>query len=307
SELETRAKDEGFTSFGFNNIFGAFFFLVFRGGKFDVLHAQTSYVLTYAVFSKAFHGAKTMFTRRILKIPAGVFTKWKYKQTDRIVAISPAVKKIMEDFTGSNVPMISDIVVAKSLDEQRAKRLLGELKIDSGTFILGTTAALTREKAPLMMIEAVRLLSMKRKDFVFLHFGAGQLQGDMEKLIDKYDLSRVYHLIGYKENVEDFFSILNVFMMSSELEGLGSSVLDAFMYKVPVVSTDAGGLHELLQGGRGILCRKNKPGSLAAGVEQLLTHPEMAGEMTGKAFAYVRQFHSLEYVTEQYVDLIEKL
>jgi glycosyltransferase involved in cell wall biosynthesis len=148
---------------------------------------------------------------------------------------------------------------------------------------------------------------LERKDFVFLHFGTGELENEMRKLIEEYELSNVYYLTGFKENVEDFFSILNVFMMSSELEGLGSSVLDAFIYKVPVVSTDAGGLHELLQDGRGILCKKNSPELLASGAEQLLTNPKMILDMTGKAVEYIKQFHSLEYITKQYVDLINEL
>jgi glycosyltransferase involved in cell wall biosynthesis len=213
----------------------------------------------------------------------------------------------MEDFTGRNVFMISDVVMEKKLDEQRAKKLVEELSIKTGTIILGTTAALTKEKSPFVMIEAIRLLSSKRKDFVFLHFGTGSLENEMKELIEKYELANTYHLLGFKENVEDFFSIMNVFMMSSELEGLGSSVLDAFIYKVPVVSTDAGGLDELLRDGRGILCKKNSPELLASGVEELLEDPKMIAGITGKAFEYVTQFHSLEYITKQYVDLIEQL
>jgi glycosyltransferase involved in cell wall biosynthesis len=91
------------------------------------------------------------------------------------------------------------------------------------------------------------------------------------------------------------------------LEGLGSSVLDAFIFKVPVVSTDVGGLHQLLQDGRGISCKKNSPELLASGIEQLFEDPEMIAGMTGKAFEYVKQFHGLEYITKQYVDLIEEL
>jgi glycosyltransferase involved in cell wall biosynthesis len=307
SDLDIRAKNEGFETVGFNNIFSAFFFLVFKCRKYAVMHAQTSYILTYAVLSKMFHQAKIIFARRIFKIPAGIFTKWKYEKTDRIVAISPAVKKVMEDFTGKKIFMISDIVIEKELDKPRAKKLVEELNIRTGTFILGTTAALTKEKSPFVMIETIRLLRAKRKNIVFLHFGAGELETEMKKRIEEYDLTNVYHLIGFKENVEDFFSVMNVFVMSSELEGLGSSVLDAFIYKVPVVATDAGGLNELLQDGRGILCKKNSPELLASGVEQLLVNPKMIVDVTDKAFVYVKQFHSVEYITKQYIDLIEEI
>jgi hypothetical protein len=39
----------------------------------------------------------------------------------------------------------------------------------------------------------------------------------------------------------------------------------------------------------------------------LLDDPQMVTDMTEKAFEYVNQFHSLEYITKQYIDLIEEL
>lgn len=181
------------------------------------------------------------------------------------------------------------------------------MHLKEGTFIIGTTAALTKEKGPFIMIEAIRALANKKNDFVFLHFGSGNLESEMKEKIKRYELQNIYHLMGFIENVEDIFSKLNLFVMSSEMEGLGSSVLDAFIYKVPVVSTDAGGLSELLKDGRGILCKTNSPESLASGIEKIFTNPQMITKMTSDSFVYVKKFHSLEYITKQYTDLIDSL
>jgi len=307
SPLEAKAKAEGFKVFSFNNIFNAFFFLLFKCRRYDILHAQSSHILTYAVLAKKIHGKKIIFTRRIFKTPKGIFTKWKYLLTDRIIAISPAIKDVIENFVKKNVVVISDITEEKKINRQRAESLIRNLLIKEGAFIIGTTAALTKEKGPFVMIEAIQKLSNKRNDFVFLHFGSGHLENDMKEHIKKYKLENIYYLMGFIENVEDVFSVLNLFVMSSEMEGLGSSVLDAFIYKVPVVSTDAGGLPELLKDGRGILCKKNSPESLALGIEKLFTNPEMIAKITSDAFIYAKKFHSLEYITKQYTDLIESM
>ncbi len=58
---------------------------------------------------------------------------------------------------------------------------------------------------------------------------------------------------------------------------------------------------------KGILCKKNSPELLASGVERLLVDPGIIANMTNKAFAYVKQFHSMEYITKQYVNIIEEL
>jgi glycosyltransferase involved in cell wall biosynthesis len=92
--------------------------------------------------------------------------------------------------------------------------------------------------------------------------------------------------------------------MSSKMEGLGSSVLDAFIYKVPVVSTDAGGLADLVKNGRGILCKKDSPGMIASGIGKELLNPKLREKMVSKAFTYVKRFHSMEHITNQYLELL---
>ncbi len=306
-QLEIKSKAEGFKTFAFKNIFGAIFFFIFKCRKYFVLHAQSSHILTYAVFTKVFHGAKIIFTRRIDNAPSGKITKWKYLQADKIIVISEAVKDVIEKFVNEKVIVISDIGIEKKLNEIHAKKLLENKKINPETFIIATTAALTKDKAPAVMLEAIHILASKIKNFVFLHFGNGPLELEIAELIKKYKLNDVYYLMGFTENVEDIFSIINIFTMSSEMEGLGSSVLDAFLYHVPVVSTDAGGLPELLKDERGILCKKNSPESLAAGIIEIFTNAALQNKITTNAFTYVKQFHSLQYITHQYIEVLNSL
>ncbi|MEO6838091.1 MAG: glycosyltransferase [Ginsengibacter sp.] len=307
SLMESRAKAEGFDIKSTGNILSVILFLAFKCRKYNILHAQTSHIFTYAVITKFFHRGKVIYTRRIDKAQHGRFTKWKYHQADKVIAISEAVREIVEKFINRKVVVISDIGVVRKLDEIHAQKLMENVRYNKETKIIATTSALTRDKAPDDMVEAIRILNLKRKDFIFLHFGSGDLWEEIEKLIKDNHLEDVYYLMGFADNVEDIFFKLDVFAMSSEMEGLGSSVLDAFLYKVPVASTDAGGLKELVEDGRGILCKKNSPKLLAAGIEELLYNPELSSKITTNAFQYVKHFHSIEYITNQYMELINSL
>jgi len=201
--------------------------------------------------------------------------------------------------------VISDIVVKTILNKERAEKMIHELNIN-GKHIIGTTSALTYEKDPLTMIEAIKKLKEVRNDFIFLHFGDGDMMDIIEEKIEAYDLQQTYFLMGYTENVEDFFSLLEVFVMSSIEEGLGSSVLDAFIYKVPVVSTNAGGLKDLVGRERGILCEIKNASMIANGINTLLDDPEQKQIMINKAYDHVIRNHSMEYVTDQYRKLIKE-
>ena len=302
--LEAKAVEEGFRVAAFKNIFGAILYLIFRGRKYKVFHAQTSHILTYCVFTKFFHRAKVVFTRRVDFVPRGSMTKLKYRLTDTIVGISTAVKNIVENFAGKPVIVIPDIAVTKELNYERAIEFLKVLDISEDKHIIGTTAALVPHKDPLTMVEAIRALSALRDDFVFLHFGNGDLDEAVRNKIQEYNLQHVYKQLGFHVNVEDFFTVFEVFVMSSEEEGLGSSVLDAFLYQVPVVSTDAGGLADLIAEGRGIMCRKHAPQMIADGIDLLLKQPELGKEIAMHAFSYVQQYHSMKYITKQYLALL---
>ena len=178
------------------------------------------------------------------------------------------------------------------------------MDIKTGINIIGTTAALVPHKDPLTMVEAIRELAALRTDFVFLHFGSGELEEEVRKKIEEYHLQNYYRLMGYYENVEDFFSVFNVFTMSSQEEGLGSSVLDAFLYKVPVVSTDAGGLKDLVKEERAIVCKVKDYKMLANGINHLLDKRNI-NELVSNAFSYVNQYHNIGYVTKQYLHVME--
>jgi glycosyltransferase involved in cell wall biosynthesis len=301
SALETEAVKDGFIVYSFTSIIGVIRFLIFSAASYDFLHAQTSQILTYCVFTKFFHGCRVIFTRRVNFVQRGVLTKLKYRFTDKIIAISNPVKETLKLFTRRNdIEVISDIVVKSEPDIIRAKSFFSQYKIGDKK-IIATVAAFTHEKDPITTLDAIRILRSRRDDFVFFHFGSGEFQSVVENKIKEFNLNDTYLIAGFHPNIEDFFSQFSIFVLSSIEEGLGSSVLDAFTNLVPVVATNAGGLQDLLSGGRGILCDKGDSQAIAAGIEVFLNDKEKTKACTEKAFHYVNQVHSMESVTSQYI------
>jgi glycosyltransferase involved in cell wall biosynthesis len=303
--LARAASENGFNIHGFDSIFGVIGYLILHGHKYDILHVQASQVLTYAVLTKPFHRRKIIFTRRVDFVPRGKLTRLKYRATDILTGVSNTVKNIIETFCGKPVTVISDIVVPKQLNAERAKHLLRSLNISAGTHIIATTAAFVPHKDPLTMVEAIKCLTELRQDFVFLHFGTGELESAVKEKIQQYGLEKYYRLIGFHTDVEDYFSVFNVFAMSSQEEGLGSSVLDAFVYRVPVAGTDAGGLGEILGEGRAVVAPKRNPKKLAEAINELLTDKDKAQTIANTSYHYAIKYHSMEYLTKKYMELMK--
>jgi len=303
--LSQHAKAKGIKVIEIKHNVSAIWFFLWNVGKFDVIHTQTASNQFHALFSKLFFSIPLIYTRRVDFVPKGKLTLFKYKNTTKVIAISEAIKRILKNFGVPNVEVISDVAVSKPLNKGRAKEFL-EKNNYLGKKIIATTAALVPHKDPITLVKAIHQLSLTRSDFVFLHFGSGVLQKEVEDEIKKLNIEDYFILNGFVTDVEDYFSIMDVFVMSSEEEGLGSSVLDAFLYKVPVASTNAGGLKEVVNG-NGLLSNVKDAEALAYNINELLNSKDLRDTFTETAYRYVLKNHSNEFVSLQYDRLFKRL
>lgn len=307
SELAKRAGTEGFKIEERAGFWSQLWFLISQGSGFDVIHSQTARGLTVAVLSKPFHGRPVVYSRRLDFEVKGWLSKWKYRQADALVAISEAIKVILLKAVQADITVIPDCLEPVAPDADRARTFLMNKGLKA-PYLLGTTAALVPHKDPKTMIRAIAELAKTRNDFVFLHFGQGELMEEARRLIEELGIQETYYLLGYQDQVEDFVSVFSVFVMSSEEEGLGSSVLDAFYYQVPVVSTDAGGLKETV-GPWGLLSPVHDSNGLAQNLDRMLNEKDLPEweSIRAKAKAFIEQRHSLQPIHQAYLEVFSRL
>jgi glycosyltransferase involved in cell wall biosynthesis len=303
--LNEKSQKLGITCHTVKSHWGVIPFLIRKGHLYDILHVQTASLLTFAVLTKPFHRCKVVYTRRLDFVPKGILTKWKYLQADLIIAISTPIKTILQNFGVKKMAVIGECIEEKQLNKTRAKELLLQLGIE-GKRIIGTTAALVQHKDPKTLVKTIEALTKMRSDFVLLHFGDGHLKAEIEHMIAERKLESVYKLMGFHQNVEDFFGIMDVYVMSSEEEGLGSSVLDAFIYGVPVVSTNAGGLAEIVLQ-RGILVNVKDHLALACGIDMALEKRVETLVLAQKAQQFAQTELNLSRIHEQYLQTFKEL
>ncbi len=306
SSLDLKARQENFTVYGFKNIFRVLGFLIFRARYFDILHAQTAHILTYCIVTKPFHRKKIVYTRRVNFQQSGFFTKLKYRFTDKLVAVSASVQKNLILFTQrKDVVIISDIVTKEIEFENLSAQIS---KLSSGNKkIIGIVAALTYEKQPFVALEAMKLLHQKNNNFICLHFGSGALLQQMQEKINAGRMEEYYILMGFQQNVLSWFKHFDVFLMTSLNEGLGSSILDAYLNKVPVVSGTNGGLADIVTAEKAMVCTSGTAEEYCEKTEALLSNPGLTAGLTAKGYNFVVQYHSIAYITNQYEQLFKAL
>ena len=306
SPLAEKARQVGINLVECESIWQVIRFLLTGAKNFDLLHCQTSNMLTYCIATKWLHKKPVVLSRRVSYIPEGFFTLFKYKRTNRIIAISNTVKNILFGKGIRNVGVISDIAVPITLDKNRALNFLTSYNCNDKK-IIATMAAFEAEKDPMTMVEAIKKLFDVRKDFIFFHFGQGSLLSEIKIKIREYGLENVYHTPGFVDNVQDFFAVMTVFTFSSIEEGLGSSILDAFLYKVPVASTNGGGLQDLVTSDRGLVSETKDARQLADNIICLLDNESLKQKLLNNAFTYVHKEHSMVFITAKYLEEFKNL
>jgi glycosyltransferase involved in cell wall biosynthesis len=276
-------------------------------GKFDCIHAQTGKSHTQCILTKLFHKTPVVYTRRVDFVPAGLLTRLKYRFTDRVVSISRAISSIL-DKSGMyrNSPIISSAVKNKELDIKRALDLKTSLGIQDNVKIIGLISALEPHKDPVTALKTIYELQRVRQDFAVFHFGNGELFNHISQMIQELELGQLYFQMGRHEDVEDYFSIMDVFLMTSKEEGLGSSVLDAFNYEVSVVSTNAGGLSDLVKG-RGFLCNIGDTKCLSKGLNLAIDSSKESTEYKVKAKEYCDNEMGVDLMASKYIALYQEL
>ncbi len=306
SPLYTKSVNSGLPVIGVNSDFDVVKYLMKTARVYDIIHCQTSKAQKFAIITKPIHKRPVIFTRRVGFPLKGLGTKIKYKYTDRIVAITDAGKeKILSFLPELNVDVIPDCIIEKSPNLSRIESLKNDLNIKDKK-VIGTTTALTPVKDPLTLIEAIKALYKIRQDFVVLHFGDGKLFNQAKDKIKECGLENVYHLMGFCEDVEDFYHIFDVFVITSHIEVLCNSVLEAFMYKVPVVSTEGESLKDLVKD-KGLLCPVKDYECLAQSIDRLLDDERLRFELVDRAYRFVMENFRYDLVISKYINIFTEV
>lgn len=308
AQLAERASAEGIAVVEVGSLAGVMSFLLRRGRSFDVLHAQTANMMTWLAVLKPWLGKRIVFTRRtaFAVTHRQMRTSWKWRKADAFVAISQMAAQEPRRL-GIEPMIIPSAIEARPVDEAHVEAVAHEFGL-RGQRVLATAASLTRDKDPCTLVRAVHALRQRRDDFIFLHFGAG---GDAEAvaraLVAELQLDDVYKFAGFRAGMEDLYRLMDVFVSAPREEALGTSVLDALLYSVPVVSTNAGGLKESLAQGRGLLCDVGDYEALAAGMQRVLSEPALRAGMVERALDYVRREHDAGVMGRRYLKVYEEV
>jgi glycosyltransferase involved in cell wall biosynthesis len=254
-----------------------------------LLHAHDSHAVTLAGLCGLVTRVPLVATRRV---DFHLRRRGFWSRAARIIAVSAAVADVLSE---DGIDPTRVVVVHSGIDIEAARGaeplgLRERLTLPPDATLACTVGALVPHKDHVTLLHAARRLASTFPKLHWVIAGEGPLRPLLEWLRRELDLTDRVHLLGQVNYPLRIIADADLYVMSSREEGLGTSVLDAMARGIPVASTSAGGLPEMLVQGAGLLVPPRNPEALAGAVRRLLCDSDLRRRVIEQARRNVERF-----------------
>jgi glycosyltransferase involved in cell wall biosynthesis len=267
-------------------------------GSFDIIHTHSSHAHGVSVLACFGHPARPahVVSRRVdFRIGKNPMSAWKYRRgADLFLAISRGVRDVL---IRCGVSPEKIILVPSGIDFGKFERMKDtgyvrdEFSLRQAKWIVGNVAALAPHKAQVDFIDAAARVEKSIDGVTFLIVGEGKLRRVLESRAAEHGMSERIIFTGFREDPLEILSTFDCFVMSSRLEGLCTSIMDAQALGVPVVATEAGGIPDLIDHEKtGLLVPPAQPVELAEAILRMLTDSDLRSSCTRLAKEKAAQY-----------------
>lgn len=260
----------------------------------QIVHAHTAHAAAIAALATLGTQTRVVIARRVdFPLRRNVGTRLKYGRADAVIAVSNAVAAIVAE---AGVPRDRIHVVPDGVDLSRhaspaSGETLRSLGIVADTPLIVQVAALVAHKDPLTFVRAVAIVRERVPRVRALLVGEGTLRTAVEAEVARLELDRTLSLTGFRRDADEILAAASVATLSSVEEGMGSVLLDAMAFGVPIAATRAGGIPETVEHGEtGLLSPPGDPAALAENIVGLLSDKDFAASLGARGRTRVEEF-----------------
>jgi glycosyltransferase involved in cell wall biosynthesis len=157
----------------------------------------------------------------------------------------------------------------RPVDRAAVRQALG---IPDTAPVIGTVGRLNEVKRQDLLLAAFAGLRAAHGTARLLLVGDGPMRGELEALASRLGVADRVHFAGYQAQPERYLAVMDVFALTSRMEGLPLAILEAWAAGLPVVGSSVGGVPDLVEHDRtGLLFPSGDEATLTALLSELLT------------------------------------
>lgn len=304
-----RAKEAGFETFAVDMRGAADLPAIFRlrnvmkRFRADVVNTHSGRDTQLAgMAARSILGKRPLVVRtRHLALP--ITSKFSYSVLpDHVVTVSKYVERYLVEagIPGDRITTVSTGVDFARYDRSTiAGDLRAELNLSAETPLVGTVAILRAKKGHADILDAVPAVLQHFPDAHFVFAGDGAQTANLKARIEAEGLVGRVHLLGLRRDVTNVLASLDVFVLPTHQEALGTAFIEAGAMGLPTVATNVDGVPEVVQDGRtGLLVPVRDGKAIAEAICRLLGDPIYRQSMGANAAEFVRRKFSREVMAQ---------
>jgi glycosyltransferase involved in cell wall biosynthesis len=176
-----------------------------------------------------------------------------------------------------------------------------ELGISEDAFVVGSIGRLTRQKGFHVFIQAAANVAARVPLAHFILVGDGELLADLRARVHDLGLDAKFVFTGGRNDINEMFSLFDIFVSSSLWEGLPTVLLECALAKVPVIATNVSGSTEIVRHlSTGIIVEPGNVDQLAQAIIEVYHNPAVASTYANSAHIDVLQKFSITAARAKY-------
>jgi L-malate glycosyltransferase len=263
--------------------------LVFKKTKIPVIYTEHNMQERYHILTKKINHYTFNFQSLALGVSEDVTASIKKNINPKI-----RVKTILNGVNTDSFTRDTDIGVTTRK----------EMGIPEDAIVIGNVAVFRFQKRLVEWLNVFKAIHMKNPEVYGIIVGAGPLEEEIRTELKNLKLENNVFLPGLKTDVKPFYSVMDIFMMSSSFEGLPIALLEAMSMECAIIATDAGGIKEVIRDKQdGMICSVDEWKELAEMCQVLIDDPKKlcdykkaSRERVMASFSLIQMVDSLEEI-----------
>ncbi|AWK05243.1 hypothetical protein HYN56_13765 [Flavobacterium crocinum] len=277
----------------------------------NILHIHDSSALNAALIALKFLDKSILLVlsrKRNNKIKDKFLNRYKYShpRIHKIICVSKAVESIFDKIISDKNRLLTiyDAIDVDQFSKKTNQNLLHkEFNFSPETKIVGNIAGLTNQKDIYTFIDTAKKIKAKNKTsnpIKFIIIGDGPLKTDLINYAISNELEKDLFFTGFRNTI-DLLPEFDLFLSTSITEGLPLTIYEAFACNIPVISTKAGGIPEVITDGKtGFLASLKDSETLSDRAIEVLSNPTLQETLKSNSYKLVKENHSLNIMRKNY-------
>jgi glycosyltransferase involved in cell wall biosynthesis len=222
------------------------------------------------------------------------------RKCDHIIALTTHLQKhlLQSNLSEDIITLIPNMIEIEdhNIIERRKPIIIGAM----GRFVL--------KKGFDIFLKTIAILKNRKVEFKAIIAGNGEEKSALLNICRELKIDDIVSFIGWVENKQTFFDAIDIFCLPSIHEPFGIILLEAMMYKKPIVSFATEGPSEIINHEEnGLLCEIGSDQALAHNLNILISDDKYAQKLATNAYLRVKQNYAIDTVGNKLHQALEKI